>query len=335
VLRAVGASPRKKTNSPLNYPCRVEPFGLQILNSQKGDNSLEELLHHIPEILLHTLKDTVIVIPFLFLTYLFMEFLEHKSGNAAEIWLNRSGKFGPLVGSLLGVLPQCGFSAASTGLYTGRVITAGTLIAIWLSTSDEMLPILISRGAPFSLVIKVIATKVTVALIAGFLIDLVTSAIRKKRHSPETEPCIEDFCEREGCRCNEHFVVSALRHTASITLFILIFTFILNLVIHGVGEDKLSAIILDRPILGNILSATVGLIPNCAASIIITELYLDGIISIGSMLSGLLVGAGVGVAILLRNNRPLRDSLRIILLLWCIGALSGIIVDITPLGALF
>ncbi len=264
-----------------------------------------------------------------------MEFLEHKSGNAAEKWLNRSGKFGPLVGSILGVLPQCGFSAASTGLYTGRVITAGTLIAVWLSTSDEMLPILISRGAPFSFVVKVIATKVAVALIAGFLIDVITNVIRKKRHSPDTEPCIEDFCEREGCRCSEHFVVSALRHTASITIFILIFTFLLNLLIHGVGEDKLASLILDRPILGNILAASVGLIPNCAASIIITELYLDGIISIGCMLSGLLVGAGVGVAILLRNNRPLRDSLRIILLLWCIGTLSGIIVDLTPLGLLF
>lgn len=296
---------------------------------------MEELLHHIPEIILHTVKDSVIVIPFLFLTYLFMEFLEHRSGNAAEKWLNRSGKFGPLVGSLLGVLPQCGFSAASTGLYTGRVITAGTLVAVWLSTSDEMLPILISRGAPLPLVIKVIAAKVIVALLAGFSIDIVTNIIKRKKSYPDTEPCIEDFCEREGCRCGEHFLVSALRHTASITVFILVFTFILNLVIHGFGEDKLSAIILDRPILGNILAATVGLIPNCAASIVITELYLDGIISIGSMLSGLLVGAGVGVAILLRNNRPLKDSLRIILLLWCIGALVGILVDVTPLYHIF
>ena len=296
---------------------------------------MQELLHHIPEILLHTLKDTVIVIPFLFLTYLFMEFLEHKSGNAAEKWLNRSGKFGPLVGSLLGALPPCGFSAASTGLYTGRVITAGTLIAVWLSTSDEMLPILISRGAQFSFVIKVLLYKIVVALIAGFLIDLVTVAINKKRKTPANEPCIEDFCEREGCRCNEHFLVSALRHTVSITVFILAFTFILNLVIHGVGEDKLALLILDKPILGNVLAATVGLIPNCAASIVITELYLDGIISIGSMLSGLLVGAGVGVAILFRNNRPVKDSVRLILLLWIIGALAGIIVDLTPLYTIF
>lgn len=296
---------------------------------------MKELLEHIPEILLHTLEDSIIVIPFLFLTYLFMEFLEHKSGNAAQRWLNRSGKFGPLVGSLLGVLPQCGFSAASTGLYTGRVITAGTLIAVWLSTSDEMLPILISRGASLPFVIKVLITKVIVALLAGFSIDIVTNIIKKRRKSPATEPCIEDFCEREGCRCNEHFLVSALRHTASITLFILIFTFILNLVIHGVGEDKLSSLILDRPILSNIFAGIVGLIPNCAASIIITELYLDGIISIGSMLSGLLVGAGVGVAILLRNNRPLRDSLRIILLLWLLGILAGIIIDLTPLKLLF
>lgn len=296
---------------------------------------MQELIHHLPEILWHTLIDTLKIVPFLFLTYMLMELLEHKSGGAAERWLSRSGKIGPLAGAMLGAFPQCGFSAAATGFYTGRIITTGTLIAVWLSTSDEMLPILIAGGAPFLLIIKVISFKVLVGIICGFAIDLVSRALRKRKNSPEKTPCIEEFCEREGCRCNERFWVSALRHTVSITIFVLVFSFALNLIIHGFGEDKLASLVLNRPILGNIISATVGLIPNCAASIVITELYLDGIISIGSMLSGLLVGAGVGVALLLRNNRPLRDSIRIIAILWCIGALVGIITDLTPIGAWF
>ena len=296
---------------------------------------MQELIHHLPEILWHTLIDTLKIVPFLFLTYMLMELLEHKSGGAAERWLSRSGKIGPLAGAMLGAFPQCGFSAAATGFYTGRIITTGTLIAVWLSTSDEMLPILIAGGAPFLLIIKVISFKVLVGIICGFAIDLVSRALRKRKNSPEKTPCIEEFCEREGCRCNERFWVSALRHTVSITIFVLVFSFALNLIIHGFGEDKLASLVLNRPILGNIISATVGLIPNCAASIVITELYLDGIISIGSMLSGLLVGAGVGVALLLRNNRPLRDSIRIIAILWCIGAATGIIVDLTFIANLF
>ena len=296
---------------------------------------MEELIHHMPEILWHTVLDTLKILPFLFLTYMFMELLEHRSGNAAERWLRRSGKIGPVVGAAIGAFPQCGFSAASVGLYTGRIITSGTLIAVWLSTSDEMLPILIAGGAPFGLILKVISFKVCVGIAFGFAIDLVSKAMRKIKKLPQKSPCIEEFCEREGCGCNERFWVSALRHTAKITLFVLIFSFVLNLVIHGFGEDKLASLVLDRPILGNIISATVGLIPNCAASIVLTDLYLDGIISIGSMLSGLLVGAGVGVALLFRNNRPFLDSIRIVALLWCIGAAMGIIVDLTFIANLF
>ena len=296
---------------------------------------MENILHHIPEIALHTVLDTLKIVPFLFLTYMFMELLEHKSGNIATNWLRTSGKIGPLAGAVVGAFPQCGFSAAATGFYTGRIITTGSLVAVWLSTSDEMLPIMIAGGAPFSFILKVISFKICVGILAGFSIDLIARMLRKIRKAPEKEPCIEDFCEREGCGCDERFWMSALRHTLSITLFVLIFTFVLNLVIHGVGEDKLASLVLNKPILGNVIAATVGLIPNCASSIVLTELYLDGIISIGSMLSGLLVGAGVGVALLFRNNRPLRDSLRVVAILWCIGTFVGILTDLTPLGAWF
>ena len=291
------------------------------------------MLGHVMEILWHTVVDTAKLLPFLYLTYLFMEFLEHKSGNAAENWLRRSGRVGPLIGGAFGVVPQCGFSAAAAGLYSGRIITTGTLLAVCLSTSDEMLPILISRGAPIGFMLKILATKLIIGVAAGFALDAVLRVIyRKNKQMPE--PQIEELCERENCRCGEHFAMSALRHTVKITVFILAFSFVLNLVIHGVGEDKLAALVLNRPVLGNLLAGAVGLIPNCASSIVLTELYLGGVLSVGAMLSGLLVNAGVALVLLFRNNRPVLDSVRFLLVLLCIGVAAGILVDLTPLATL-
>ena len=289
---------------------------------------MAHLLEHLPEIVEHSVLDTLKIVPFLFLTYLFMEFLEHKSGDAAARWLKRSGKIGPLVGGAMGIVPQCGFSAAASGLYAGRVVTVGTLIAVYLSTSDEMLPILISEGAPVPFMLKILGAKLVVGILAGVLVDLVFRLLHRGR--PCEEPQIEEFCEREHCSCGEHFALSALRHTLQITGFILLFTFVLNLIIHGVGEDKLASLVLNRPVLGNLLAAVVGLIPNCASSVVLTELYLSGIVSVGALLSGLLVNAGVGLAILFRNNRPVWDSLRVLALLFGIGAVVGILVDLTP-----
>ena len=291
------------------------------------------VFEHMGEILWHTLLDTAKLLPFLFLTYLFMEFLEHKSGNAAENWLRRSGKIGPLIGAAFGIVPQCGFSAAASSLYSGRIITMGTLLAVYLSTSDEMLPILISHGAPIGFMLKILATKLIVGVAAGFAVDFVLRLIYRRKKQVQ-EPQIEELCERENCRCGEHFALSALRHTVKIALFILIFSFVMNLVIHAVGEDKLAALVLNRPVLGNLLSAAVGLIPNCASSIVLTELYLGGVLSVGAMLSGLLVNAGVALVLLFRNNRPVWDSLRVLALLVGIGVLVGIAVDLTPLSGL-
>ena len=293
------------------------------------------LFEHLPDILLHTLLETARLLPFLFLTYLFMEFLEHKSGDAAARCLKSSGKVGPLMGAALGILPQCGFSAAAAGLYSGRIITVGTLLAVFLSTSDEMLPILISNGAPFSLMLKLLLTKLVIGIGAGFAADAAWRMIRKRRKTPADQPQIEELCEREHCRCGEHFALSALRHTLYITLFILGFTFVLNLVIHGVGEDKLGVLLSDLPVLGNLLAAFVGLIPNCASSVVLTQLYLSGILPVGALLSGLLVNAGIGIAILFRNNRPLKNTLWIVLALWLIGAISGILIDLSPIASLF
>lgn len=295
-------------------------------------HNLLHLLWHATE---HTLIDTLRLLPFLFLTYLLMEFLEHKSGDAAANWLRGSGRIGPLLGGAMGVLPQCGFSAAASGLYTGRIITTGTLLAVYLSTSDEMLPILISEGAPLPLILKLLATKLIIGVGAGFLVDLVSRLLRTRSKIRPDEPCIEELCEREGCDCHDHFALSALKHTLRIALFLLIFSFFMNLGVEILGEERLASLMLNRPVLGSLLASLAGLIPNCASSILLTKLYLEGVMSVGAMLSGLLVNAGVGLALLFKNNRPMRDSFRILLLLLVIGVLCGILIDLTPIASLF
>lgn len=280
------------------------------------------------DVILDTLLDTVKLLPFLFLTYLLMEFLEHHSGDRLGRWLGRSGHAGPLIGGMLGVVPQCGFSAAAAGLYAGRVITAGTLLSVWLATSDEMLPILISRGVPVGFTLRFLGVKLLIGIVAGFAVDGVCRLLRR----PAEPVHIEDICEREHCHCEDHFALSALRHTVKITLFLLVVSFALNTLIHFIGTDAIAGMVLDRPLLGNLLSGVVGLIPNCASSVVLTELYLSGVISVGSMLTGLLVNAGVGVLVLFRNNRPVRDSIRVVAILFGIGLLCGILTDLTPLG---
>ena len=286
----------------------------------------EELLH----ILLHTLLECARILPFLFLTYLLMEYLEHRADGATERLLRGSGKVGPFVGGVIGAVPQCGFSAAASGLYAGRVITMGTLLAVYLSTSDEMLPILISKGAPIPTMLKILGVKIVVGILAGFAVDGACALIRKYRRVEPSHAHIEDICEREHCDCGgSHFAVSALKHTAYVAVFIFVITLVLNVVIHCIGEAAIASVVLNRPVLGNLLSALVGLIPNCASSIVLTELYLGGVIPVGAMLSGLLVNSGIALTILFRNNRPLLDSLRVLLILFLIGFATGLLIDLT------
>lgn len=292
---------------------------------------MHDLLHLLGHGVLHTLIDTAKVVPFLFLTYLLMEFLEHKAGGAPERWLRGSGKIGPLIGGALGVLPQCGFSAAATGFYTGRIVTTGTLIAVYLSTSDEMLPILISGGAPIPVILKLLGTKLVIGIAAGFAIDGIARWICRGKKN-EQEPQIEELCERENCDCGDRFVLSALKHTAYITVFLLLFTFVMTIGIELIGEENIKSVVLDRPVLGSLLAALVGLIPNCASSVALTSLFVDGVLSSGALLSGLMVNAGVGLAILFRNNRPVKDSLRVVAILLGISVISGILIDLTTLG---
>lgn len=279
------------------------------------------MLHILEHTIEHTLLDGVKLLPFLFLTYLAMEYLEHKASAKTGRWIQKSGRLGPLAGGLLGVVPQCGFSAAASNFYAGRVITMGTLIAVYLSTSDEMLPIMISEGVPAGLIFRILLAKVVIGITAGLLIDLILPPKKEEHHH------IHEICEHEHCQCEKGILRSAIRHTIHIFLFILLVGFLLELALQVIGEDILGNIILNRPILGPFLAGLVGLIPNCVSSVVITELYLKGALSFGAMLAGLLVNAGVGLMVLFRVNHDKKENFKILALLYFIGVFAGSVVS--------
>lgn len=279
------------------------------------------------EVLLDTVIDGVKLLPFLWITYLFMEYLEHKTGDKAEKLIKKSGKWGPFFGGILGIVPQCGFSAAASNLYAGRIISLGTLIAVFLSTSDEMLPILISQNAPIGTIIQILAIKLIIGIGCGFLIDFIGRAIGKNKQE-ETEQ-IEKLCEEEHCHCEEEGIFkSSFKHTVNIFVFIFLITLALNTVIHFIGEENLANLVLNKPILGPVIAGLVGLIPNCASSVVLTQLYLSEVISMGSMIAGLLVGSGIGLLILFRVNKHIKENIKILGILYVIGIIAGIIIDL-------
>lgn len=279
------------------------------------------------DIILDSLLDTAKLIPFLLLTYIVMEYLEHRAGAATIRLVRRGGKWGPVIGAAVGVVPQCGFSAAAASLYAGRVITLGTLIAIFLSTSDEMLPILISAHTSPVLIAQILGIKVILGMAAGFCIDLF---YRGKQQEHEH---IHELCEHDHCHCGEEGIVkSALLHTLQIAGFILVINFVLNLLLDQVGADTLSQWIWNRPVIGELLSGAVGLIPNCASSVAITQLYLEGAMDFGAMMSGLLANTGVGLLVLCRSNRHSRENLKIIGLLYGISVVGGLIAGLLPIA---
>lgn len=278
------------------------------------------------DICLDACIDTIKLVPFLFLTYLAMEYLEHKMGERTQGFVERAGKWGPFVGGLAGVVPQCGFSAAASNLYAGKLITLGTLLAIYLSTSDEMLPLLISApGDKVSLevILGILAMKAAIGIIAGFIVDMIFK--RKEEHIH-----IHDICEQEHCHCEEGVLRSAVHHTLKIASFLLVITFLLNLVLSFLGEDALESFLVNQPILAPILAGIIGLIPNCAASLVITKLYLTDALGAGAMMSGLLVGAGVGLLVLFRVNHDRKENLKVVGLLYLIGVAAGILIEILP-----
>ena len=261
------------------------------------------------EIVLETILDTLKILPFLFIAFLLMEYLEHKLNKKIENKITKAGKFGPVIGSVLGAIPQCGFSVAATNLYAGRVVTLGTLIAIYLSTSDEMIPLLLSNGTKISFILLVVALKVIIGMLVGLIIDLFNK--NKKIN-------INTLCEEEHCDCD---------HGLNISLFILITTFILNILIETIGVDKISSILMQNNVFGPFIASIIGLIPNCAASVVITELYMANSITFGSLLAGLLTGSGVALLVLFKVNKNLKENIKIMSVIYIIGALIGVIFD--------
>ncbi len=297
------------------------------------------------------LLDSVKLLPFLFLTYLFMEYLESRAGKKVTRAVEKAGKFGPFFGGVFGAFPQCGFSAAATNLYAGRVITVGSLVAIYMSTSDEMLPLFISNHVSPVLMIEIILLKIIVGMSWGFIIDFVRTAVF---HVLPEHMNIAIFCVREKCHCDtevgrtnphildqgkdlhrhgkghEHasIVMPALRHTIQIFAFILLVSVVLNILIAWLGEDTLKNFMMGSGFLGEITAGIVGLIPNCAASVVITQLYLDGIIGFGALISGLLVGAGVGLLVLFRVDGDWKKNIMIVATLYTASVLTGCLVSI-------
>lgn len=277
------------------------------------------------EIILDTIIDSLKLIPFLLVAFLIIELLEHKLNNKTKNIITKSKKVGPIIGSLLGVIPQCGFSVMATNLYITRIITPGTLISIYLSTSDEMLIIMISEKVEISLILKILLIKIFFGIVYGLIIDKI---INKKKKDKETN---YELCDEEHCDCNHSILLSAIKHTLHITLFIFIITLIINTIFTLLGDNYLSKILLNNSILSPFITSLIGLIPNCAASVILTELYLNSSISLGALIGGLLTSSGSSLLVLIKNNKNKKENLSIILLLYTLGVLSGIIIELISL----
>ena len=296
-----------------------------------------DLFLHVLE---HSVGDTLRLVPFLFITYLAMEALEHASADRVQAVVERSGKAGPAAGALLGAVPQCGFSAMAATLYAGRVVTAGTLVAVILSTSDEMIPVFLAHGASVGSMLAIMAAKVVAGIVVGFAVD---AALRALRRAGDGRAHIHELCERAHCHCDDvdhaegghghdhahghgrwAVVRSAAVHTVQVSAWILAITFVFGLAMELVGTESLAAAVANHPVRATFLSALVGLIPNCAASVAITELYLEGALAAGPMLAGLLASGGVGLLVLWRTNVDARQSAAITAFVYAAAVAIGL-----------
>jgi len=301
---------------------------MALLHTHAEENLLVEILD---EIFLHGLLDTLKIIPFLFLTYLLMEFIEHKAGDKAERFMQRAGAFAPVIGGALGAVPQCGFSTAAANLYAGRIVSMGTIVAVFLSTSDEMIPILISGDIPPLTVVLIVLYKVLVAIMIGLLVDFVMKLMKKEQEKIN----IDAICDEDNCHCERGIWYSALHHTLTISLFVLIITLAINALVFFVGEENIGEIMYDKPVISHIIASVFGLIPNCAASVALSTLCKEGFITAGTMLSGLFSGAGVGLLVLCRVNKKPKENAIIIGIVVLAGIIFGLIGDLIFPASMF
>lgn len=280
-------------------------------------------MHEFIHIIEHSLLDTIKLIPFLLIAFFIIELIEHKLSKKTQKIISKSGKLGPLLGSALGLIPQCGFSVIATNLYATRILSLGTLIAIYLSTSDEMLPILLSQNVPVKTIILILSIKFIVGMISGFIIDFIYRNKKKEKIN-------YDLCEHEHCGCKHESSIlkSSIIHTLKTALFILIATLIINTVFEYGGEKLLSKLLLKDSLIAPFITALIGFIPNCASSIVITELYLNGALSLAATISGLLAGTGVALLVLFKTNKNLKENIKILGITYFIAVITGIIIEL-------
>lgn len=326
------------------------------------------------EILADATKDSLVLVPFLFVTYLVLESLEHAAGARVAAVVRKAGSAGPVVGGILGVLPQCGFSAIGATLFAGRVVTLGTLLAVFLSTSDEMLPLLVAEQVDLGLVGRILAAKASIGIVVGLVADAILRLVAHRSHAHGADSLVDglseagsgvghihELCERDHCHCaddeevehahgahdlgqgrshahdhagHEHahgtadmlgsVVRGAVSHTVQVTVFIFVITLVLSGLLDTLGEGAIASILGSNAVVATFVSALVGLIPNCAASIVITQLYLEGALGLGPMMAGTLVAGGAGFLVLFRTNRSVRENVCVLAILLAVGIVSGL-----------
>lgn len=276
------------------------------------------------ELLEDVLHDAIPMLPFLYVTYLLMEYLEHKGNAHFTRILENTRKLGPILGAALGVIPQCGFSVLAVGLYLNGTITVGTLLAVFISTSDEAIPILVSQPKEFDTLIAVILVKLLVAVIVGYLVDTMVRHHQLKQNHPIKD--IHADCEKEE---EEHGIFYiAFIHTMKIFVFVFIVNFILSYIMDAIGQDTLRMFLANGSMIQPAFAAIAGFIPNCAASVILAQLYLDQVISFGSLTAGLITSAGLGLLIMLKMYDNKKDIIRIMLILFLSAVTTGIVLQL-------
>lgn len=278
-----------------------------------------EILHHVLE---HAVIDCGKMLPFLFVAFLLIEGLEKLSETMNGNLMERVGRTGPFVGAVLGCVPQCGFSVMASNLYSTGMISVGTLLAVFLATSDEAVLIMVSQPQYAGEILKLLIVKVVIAVTAGYLIDLfLGKRITEKK-------CMEEICHDCGCHESHGILKPALKHTVKIFLYILLFTIVLNLIIEWIGIEQMSRYLLGDTLVQPIAAACIGLIPNCASSVVLTQLYLTGVIGFPSVVAGLCSSAGIALVILFKMNQHRKENLKILGLLWAVSAGAGMMLQI-------
>ena len=278
------------------------------------------------DVIIDTLIDSIKILPFLFISYLIIEFIEHKSSKKIEKVLSTSGRYSKVAGSLLGIIPQCGFSAVAANLFSSRVITMGTLIAVFLATSDEAIPIILTYPQKSKDLILILIIKFVIAVVFGTLVDLIFKKAHTHITSEEVHEHAHDMCK--NCDCEHGILKSSLYHTLNIFIFLVLISLGINIIIELIGINTFEKFILSGSILQPFITSIIGLIPNCASSVLLSKLFANGSISLGAVISGLSTGAGVGSIILFKSNKNIKENLQILGVLYVVGVVCGILIDI-------